>query len=290
MLPRRDEPGEPAPTVSIVMPARNEARNLEAVLPELPEVHELILVDGSSVDATVETALRLRPDTKVVRQTRRGKGNALACGFAAATGDIIVMFDADGSADPKEIATFVSVLRSGVDFAKGSRFHTLDGVRGGSEDITGLRRIGNSSLNRVANQLFGTTFSDLCYGYNAFWRRVLPLLDLPSPNLPASRSVNGMYWGDGFEIETLIICRAAASNLRIAEVPSVERRRLFGASNLRTFTDGSRVLRTIVAEHMTSRRRAATTRGEHEVTLRAVATVADVALPGGPFRSRVGRG
>src|SRR2546430_11305202 len=107
-----------SPTLSIVVPTRNEARNLEVVLPELPPAHEIILVDGHSVDDTVATARRLLPDIRVLHQTRRGKGNALACGFLAATGDVIVMFDADGSADPAEIPSFVDALVAGADFAK----------------------------------------------------------------------------------------------------------------------------------------------------------------------------
>jgi glycosyltransferase involved in cell wall biosynthesis len=91
------------PRISIVVPALNEARNLEVVLPELPPVYEVILVDGTSTDGTVETALRVLPTVKIVKQTRRGKGNALVCGFEAASGDVVVMFDADGSADPAEI-------------------------------------------------------------------------------------------------------------------------------------------------------------------------------------------
>ena len=71
------------PRISIVVPALNEARNLAAVLPTLPAVHEVILVDGGSVDGTVETAQTVMPDIRVVRQLRRGKGNALAAGFAA---------------------------------------------------------------------------------------------------------------------------------------------------------------------------------------------------------------
>ena len=119
----------PKPSLSIVVPTLNEARNVETVLPELPDVHEVLLVDGGSIDGTVETALRVRPDTKVIHQTRRGKGNALACGFQAASGDAIVMFDADGSADPGEIPAFVSALVDGADFAKGSRFRTATGER-----------------------------------------------------------------------------------------------------------------------------------------------------------------
>src|SRR5689334_24597398 len=213
------------PLVSVVVPTRNEAKNLEIVLPAIaavrPAVHEIIVVDGNSTDGSIETARRDLPSVKIITQTRKGKGNAMACGFAAATGDIVVMFDADGSADPAEIPAFVSALVAGADFAKGSRF-----VRGGgSDDITLLRKTGNAGLNGVANALFGTSYTDLCYGYNAFWADLLPLLDLPDPQ--AAAPVDGMLWGDGFEIETVLNCRVAAAGLRITEVPSVERQRIF---------------------------------------------------------------
>jgi glycosyltransferase involved in cell wall biosynthesis len=243
------------PRVSVVMPTRNEARNLEVVLPAIaavrPAVHEIIVVDGHSVDDTVATAHRVLPAATVIHQTRRGKGNAMACGFAAATGEVIVMLDADGSADPTEIPTFVAALVAGADFAKGSRF----APGGGSDDITLLRRSGNAGLNGVANALFGTSYTDLCYGYNAFWADLLPVLDLPDPHAPAADDT--MLWGDGFEIETVLNCRVAAAGLRITEVPSVERRRIFGRTNLRTFADGSRVLRTLWAEHRRADRRKA---------------------------------
>ena len=238
------------PRVTIVVPARNEARNLEVVLPELPAVHEVILVDGSSVDGSIETARRVMPGIKVVRQTRRGKGNALACGFAAATGDIIVMFDADGSADPTEIKSFVAALVAGADFAKGTRF--VDG--GGSDDITAFRKLGNFFLNTTTNILFGTKYTDLCYGYNAFWRDIVGVIDLRDTSIPDTDG--RIQWGDGFEVETIINCRVAAAGLSISEVPSVERLRIFGHSNLNAVRDGFRVLRTI----MTERRRAGRTR------------------------------
>lgn len=237
-----------SPTISLVVPAKNEAANLRAVLPRLPQLHEVILVDGNSTDGTVEAALEVMPDVVVVKQTRKGKGNALAAGFAAATGDIIVMFDADCSADPEEISAFVRALTSGADFAKGSRYAR----GGGSEDITPLRRAGNSGLNAFANIVFKTKFTDLCYGYNAFWRDLVPILDLPAQDLPAPDE--GMIWGDGFEIETLINCRFAVAQVKIVEVPSTELSRLHGESNLRTFRDGVRVLRTIFAEHRRMRR------------------------------------
>jgi hypothetical protein len=230
------------PRVSIIVPAKNEALNLRRVLPALPAAHEVILVDGNSQDDTIATAVEVLPSIRVVRQTRKGKGNALACGFAAATGDVLVMFDADGSADPAEIPYFVETLVQGADFAKGSRF----APGGGSEDITRIRSLGNAGLQLTANLAFGTPFSDLCYGYNAFWRDLLPLLDLP--DVHATAPADGMLWGDGFEIETVINCRMAAGRVCIVEVPSVERQRIFGASNLNAVSDGLRVLRTIIAE------------------------------------------
>ncbi|GLY05582.1 MULTISPECIES: glycosyltransferase family 2 protein [Actinoplanes] len=243
------------PKVSVVVPALNEARNLPHVFARLPRVDEILLVDGGSTDETVAVARRLRPDIVVVQQNRRGKGNALACGFAAATGDIIVMIDADGSTDPREIPRFVHALRTGADFAKGSRFRP----RGGSADITRLRRAGNKCLSMLVNLLYGTRYSDLCYGYNAFWSRHLEAFDLDSTS-PAPDTADGRLWGDGFEIETLLNLRAAHARLTIVEVPSFEHSRIHGVSNLNAFTDGLRVLRTIAREwrpRLALRRRAA---------------------------------
>lgn len=236
--PRADNP-----RISIVVPTLNEARNVEVVLPALPAVHEVIVVDGGSQDGTVEAVRRVLPEARVLQQTRSGKGNALAVGFAAVTGDIVVMFDADGSADPAEIPRFVEALVAGADFAKGSRFTP----GGGSVDITPIRRAGNFFLGSCANVAFRQRFTDLCYGYNAFWADMLPTLDLPDPAVPAP-SQGEMLWGDGFEIETIINCRFAAADAEIAEVPSVELERIHGHSNLNAVTDGLRVLRTVVTE------------------------------------------
>jgi glycosyltransferase involved in cell wall biosynthesis len=234
----------PTPRVSVVIPTYNEARNLPHVFAALPpDLHEVIVVDGHSVDGTPEVARRLRPDVRIVLQNRRGKGNAMACGFSAVTGDVVVMLDADGSADPGEIPRYVDAL-AGADFAKGSRF--TEGGR--SDDITPTRAWGNGWLNRIANAFFGTRHTDLCYGYNAFWAYCLPALELDA----AGPGANEKRWGDGFEIETLINARIAKAGLRVAEVPSYEHPRIHGQSNLNTWRDGVRVLRALVVERLNS--------------------------------------
>ena len=250
-LPMLSASPEPWPKVSVVIPTLNEARNLPHVFAELPAgLHEVIIVDGNSVDNTVATACRLRPDVRIVRQNRSGKGNALACGFAAATGDIIAMVDADGSADPAEIPQFVQALLDGADFAKGTRF--ADG--GGSCDITWLRRLGNRALSGLVNMLCRTQYSDLCYGYNAFWRRHVPVFGLyAESDVPAGSGTR--LWGDGFEVETLINIRIAQSGLKVTEVASYEHSRIHGVSNLNAASDGWRVLRTIFAERYYHHRR-----------------------------------
>jgi len=230
--------GHAQPRVSVIIPALNEARNLEHVFAALPAgLHEVILVDGHSTDGTPDTARQLMPGIRIVNQTRKGKGNALACGFAAATGDIIVMIDADGSTDPAEIPAYINALTSGADFAKGSRF----APGAGSADITPLRRLGNKALGLIVNTMYRTRYTDLCYGYNAFWATAVPAFGLQAEG-------TGRVWGDGFEIETLINLRAAAAGLTITEVPSYEHARIHGESNLNTLRDGRRVLRTILTE------------------------------------------
>jgi hypothetical protein len=128
-----------------------------------------------------------------------------------------------------EIPRFVEALRGGADFAKGSRY--LEG--GGSADITHLRSLGNRTLGALVNTLYGTRYTDLCYGYNAFWARCLPHLNVDC---------------DGFEVETLLNIQVVKAGLQVAEVPSFEECRINGESNLNTFRDGFRVLRTILRE------------------------------------------
>jgi glycosyltransferase involved in cell wall biosynthesis len=224
----------PTPRVSAVVPTLNEEANLRYVLPLLRRyVDEIIVVDGHSTDDTVGAARNLCPEAQIVLHETRGKGAALRRGFDAASGDIVVMIDADGSNDPREVPRFVGALVSGADFAKGSRFL----LGGGTTDMPWYRRLGNKAFVWLVRAFFGQRYSDLCYGYNAFWRDVIDTLSLD---------------GDGFEIETMINVRAARARLRIVEVPSFEAERIHGSSNLQTIRDGWRVLKTILHERFSA--------------------------------------
>jgi glycosyltransferase involved in cell wall biosynthesis len=237
MFPIRQQAPPMVARVSVVVPAMNEAKNLPYVLPRIPSwVHEVILVDGHSTDGTVAMAQELWPEVRVVTQQGRGKGAALRTGFRAATGDIIVMLDADGSTDPGEIPAYVGAVLAGADFAKGSRF--LQG--GGTSDMSLVRNLGNRIFTAVVRILFGGHYSDLCYGYNAFRTDALNVLE---PDC------------DGFEIETLLNVRALHKGLKVAEVPSFEYERIYGTSNLKAIPDGWRVLKTIFNEWRRSFRR-----------------------------------
>ena len=228
-------PGVLGLTISVVIPTKNEARNIAWVLERMePIVDEVIIVDGLSSDDTVEIARAIRPDLVVVHHPIAGKGEAVRAGFAVATGDLVVMLDADGSMDPGEIQRFVEQLAAGHDFVKGSRF--LPG--GGTADMTLLRRMGHDVLVRLANVLMGTRYTELCYGYMAFRRSRLQELELTS---------------SGFEIETELVLKCQRAGLAIAEVPSFESPRRYGNSNLNTFRDGWRVLRTLLRERFAVR-------------------------------------
>ena len=218
--------------VSAVVPTLNEERNIGWVLERMPEcVDELLVVDGRSTDATVEVALSVRPDARIVRELAPGKGAALRTGFAAAGGDYVVMIDADGSMEPAEIGRYVALLDEGYDVVKGSRFLT----GGGTTDISRLRAFGNFFLLGVVNTIYRCSFTELCYGYMGFRREAIGELRLSA---------------DGFEIETQIVAHALRAGLRVAEVPSFEAERRFGESNLRTFRDGTRVLAELLAARM----------------------------------------
>jgi len=246
-------PGSNGHRVSVVIPALNEAQSLPHVLPRIPAwVDEVVLVDGRSTDATVEVARRFRPSVRVVVQEGRGKGAALRSGFAAATGDIVVTLDADGSTDPDELPAFVGVLLAGADFAKGSRF--LQG--GGTADMPLHRFLGNWGLVLAANLLFGTRFTDITYGYNAVWRLNRGSLALEI---------------DGWASEIISNIRAARAGLRVVEVASFEHRRLAGEAKLKCLPAGWAILKAMLAERLKGDRKLAGPVGTNGLWLRLLA-------------------
>ena len=221
------------PTVSVVIPTLNEEANIGWVLQRMPTwVDEILIVDGGSRDRTVEVAQAVRPDVRIVTDLRKGKGRALRTGFEAATMDVVVMIDADGSMDPQEIESYVRAVDAGYDLVKGSR--ACPG--GGSTDLTPTRQLGNYCLRGMVNLLFAADFTELCYGFMALRRSSIPAMGLDA---------------DGFEIETQIVVNSLRRGLRIAEIPSKEAERLNGTSHLHPVRDGLRVLNTILHSRFT---------------------------------------
>lgn len=247
---RTDRRAHTPPRISVVIPTLNEESNIAWVLDRIDgSVDEVVLVDGRSDDATVDIARRTRADVRVLEQPVPGKGAALALGLCAASGDIIVMMDGDGSMDPVEVPGFVGALLSGADVAKGSR----NAAGGGSRDMSVVRRFGNRALTGLTNRTYRLRWSELCYGYAALWADVVPVLELSAVAAPAvgekvGPTTSAPAYGHGFEIEALIYCRAARAALRVSEVPSFEHPRRSGTSHLRPWRDGWRVLTALARE------------------------------------------
>lgn len=188
-----------APTVSVVMCALNEAENLPQVLPKIPPwISEVVLVDGHSTDDTVNVAKHIRPDVKVVIQSGKGKGDALRCGYQSASSDIIVTLDADGATAPDEIQNFVHQLTKGYDFVKGSRLKN-----GRPRGMKYHRWIGNLVLVYTARLLFNCNYTDMCSGYNAFWKKSLSKMS---------------FYSDGFEMEQELNVKILKDKLRVVEI------------------------------------------------------------------------
>jgi len=216
------------PYVSIVIPTLNEQRNIRALMGGIKKImndydYELIVVDGNSTDGTVSIAKRFGA---IVLKESIGKGYALRKGISAARGDIIISMDADLSNRPNELKLLIAGIEVGYDICTGSRFLT----GGGSDDMPLTRRFGNKMFVHIVNILYGSHYTDMCYGYRSFGRGVLKKLDLKE---------------DGFGIETEINIKAQKRHMKILEVPSFEKQRSKEQAKLRGFKDGYVILKTI---------------------------------------------
>lgn len=223
--------------IGVVIPTLNEERNLPRVLKALQKsgIKDVLVIDGRSNDRTIEVAKNF--GVNIVAQAGQGKGDAVVQVFnnGYLPVDAVVLLDADGSMMPEEIPLFVNKLKSGFDIVKGSRFMT-DGY---SEDMSVFRKLGNLFFIFLVKFLWGVDYTDLCYGFAIFNKESIRKL---APHLKSKN----------FEIETEVFIKAKKFGLMVAEVPSVELRRIHGKSNLNAFLDGFRILRMIIFELLSS--------------------------------------
>ena len=215
--------------VAVIVPVRDESANLKHVLPRLPHaLGEVVVVVANGDERSVEEARRHAPEARIIRDPGNGKGLALRMGVNAARKPYVILLDADGSMNPAEIHSFLPLIQDGADLVKGSR--NLPG--GGSTDFTPVRVLGNRFLASLVNFLFGTKYTDLCYGYIAAKRSVYEAIDLES---------------NGFNVEAELLIKAHLHKFMVQEVPSLEDRRIHGKSHLNWFRDGSQILMTILS-------------------------------------------
>ena len=217
------------PYVSVVIPTLNEEKNIGAAIKGVKNVldgtsYEIIIVDGNSQDRTVQIARSL--GAKIMFD-EIGKGSALIKGMGAAKGDVIISMDADLSHRPNELKLLIAGIEAGYDICMGSRFLT----GGGSDDMPLIRRLGNKFFLIMVNVFFGSSYSDLCYGYRSFSHDTVRKLHLNET---------------GFGIETEINIKSTKLGLRAVEVPSYEKRRVSGEGKLNTFRDGWSILKVII--------------------------------------------
>jgi glycosyltransferase involved in cell wall biosynthesis len=223
-------PGRKSELISVVIPTFREEKNIAKVLRGVKKQlhdynYEIIVVDDvRSKDRTAAIARRM--GARVIYDNV-GKGAALMKGLRAAKGDVLIAMDADLSHEPNELRLLIDAIDIGYDVCTGSRFI----IGGGSEDIPFIRVIGNKFFVFLVNLLFGSNYTDMCYGYRSFRKGVPQRLGLREK---------------GFGIETEINIKAIKKGLKVVEVPSSEKRRAAGEGKLRTFRDGWVILSTII--------------------------------------------
>jgi len=216
------------PKVTVLVCTFNEEKNLPYVLPKIPKwVDEILLVDGHSSDKTIAVARELIPNIRIEIQPNKGKDDAIQYGVSLASGDIVVTLDADGNTDPEEIPNFIGPLLKGYDFVKGSRFLKTKPLH-----MPRHRLFGNWVLCTELNLLFGTKFTDVCSGYNSFWKKAWEKIQFP----------------EEFGYEPLILIRAKKSGLNIAEVSSLDTGRISGESKLPSWRQGWGGFKAILKE------------------------------------------
>jgi SAM-dependent methyltransferase len=236
--PMRLAPEGLAPSVSVICPCRNEAGNIQQIADRLPAMGshtELIFVEGHSKDNTLEECRRVAAssagkDIKVLVQEGRGKGDAVRLGFSKATGDVLIILDADISVAPEDLVDFYEALVSQKgDFINGSRLvYAMD-----PQAMRFLNLVGNKFFALLLSKLMGQPIKDSLCGTKVLWRTAYV-------ELAAGRSYFGQFdpFGD-FDL----LFGAAKLNLKITEIPIRYRQRTYGSTNINRFADGSLLFR-----------------------------------------------
>jgi glycosyltransferase involved in cell wall biosynthesis len=217
--------------VSIVIPAKDEEetigdvlRDLNKIIPTLPYEFEVFVIADHCKDKTAEISTGLGA-TVLVNQGSGGKGNALKVGFKVATGDVVVMLDADYSHRPEDLPKFLDGLKSGAGLVVGSR------IFGGSDEYTRVRASGNFIFTAFFGLLFNYYLSDALNGYKAFRKEIVK---------------NFIYKSTNFEIEIELLANTIRNKMKILEVPSHERSRAGGKMKSNTIIHGTKfLLRTL---------------------------------------------
>ena len=211
--------------VSVVIPSRNEADSIGAVIDEVRKAlvgiqHEILVVDTESTDGTVRIAQS--KGARIVPEPRRGYGRAYKTGFAEAKGKYIATLDADLTYPAERIPEFVRVLEDGADFVCGDRLTTLE-----AGSMTGMHRIGNAILNLSFRLMTGYAIKDSQSGMWVFRRSTLQDLTVVDDGMPFSEELK---------------MEAVMAGLRFVEVPIKYRPRM-GEKKLRSFPDAFKNLR-----------------------------------------------
>ncbi|HRD76659.1 MAG TPA: glycosyltransferase [Hyphomicrobiaceae bacterium] len=233
---------KPAPSTSVVIPCRNEKGNIERAVRELPRFgrhQEIVFVEGNSSDGTYEECLRVKEayqgqwDIKVLKQDGRGKGDAVRKGFTHASGDILMILDADLTMPAGALPKFYDAIATGKgEFINGTRLiYPME-----DEAMRFLNHAANRTFAALFSYLLNQRFTDTLCGTKVLWRT-------DYDQIVANRAYFGDFdpFGD-FDL----IFGAAKRNLRIVEVPIHYKARTYGETQISRFRDGWLLLRMVV--------------------------------------------
>lgn len=236
-----EPPAVTPPTVSVIVPARNEAGNIANIFARLPALGgatELVFVEGNSTDDTraeIERQIRLHPevDSRLFRQTGKGKGDAVRLGFQEARGDILMILDADLTVPPEYLPRFYTALAEGKgEFINGARLvYPME-----KQAMRLLNFLGNKFFSLAFSWLLGQPVKDTLCGTKVLYKR-------DYLRIQANRSYFGEFdpFGD-FDL----LFGAAKLNLKIIDVPVRYRERVYGTTNIQRWKHGWLLLKMVV--------------------------------------------